>query len=354
MKCGFLVLTSILLVSNLTAAADTCHSIFSFSERSFVSKSYPITELVMDGTKIPQGDSFTSLEHRENFWNIHERFGFVSEAGNTYLLAKTPKIFDHILQHLRDAKYALDGGSVGDKITQGKNRFPDLGEGKGILADVTSLIPSKFAGLNEYYPSRNGPNCWNLALYLSKVNYSLHQTLPQEFKFLIESPLAKKLTSVDPLAPGDVLVFRNGEEEVHTAIFLSPDLVLTKNGTDETRPYRIMELNEMAAQYLNPHPVFEMKLSDRWFVVRLSPLDKYVADNQEKIPAKILAAFKELKSLEETINASMLPDAKTSISKNEVRELVKAFHEKHRSNLEAENDFLATTIQMRLKSLLAF
>lgn len=340
--------------SFLFSAILLSSSAFASGAPSLNVKDYAYSELVMDEAKEPSGDGYTSSEHRENFWNIHARFGFVSDGGHTYLLARNRKMFAGVLQQLKDAKTSIDRDGQDIQIKPSQNNVPDLGDGKGALGDVTSLIPNKFAGLNEYYLSRNGPNCWNLALYFNNISFSLHETLPQEFKFIIESPLAKVLTPLERLQPGDVLVFRNGTEEVHAAVFLSPDLVLTKNGTDEARPYRIMDLNEMSAQYLNVHPAYGMRLSDRWFVVRLSPLDNYVNGNSADITATTMQAYTDLKSLEERINASMLPEAPVLSTKKEVLMWVKVFQQTHKSDLESEKSFLSTAILMRLESLLSF
>lgn len=339
--------------SFLLSAILLSSPVFASSAPSLNVKDYAFSEIVMDETKEPSGDGYTSSEHRENFWNIHARFGFVSDGGHTYLLARNRKMFAGVLQQLKDAKVSIDGEGQDIHIKPYQNNVPDLADGKGALADVTSLIPSKFAGLNEYYISRNGPNCWNLALYFNNISFSLHETLPQEFKFIIDSPLAKQITPVERLQPGDVLVFRNGNEEVHAAVFLSPDLVATKNGTDETRPYRIMDLNEMAAQYLNVHPAYGMRLSDRWFVVRLSSLDNYVNENGGSISTETLQAYVDLKSLEEKINASMLPGAQTLVPKKEVLAWVKAFQVTHQAHLQSEKDFLSSALLLRLQSLLS-
>jgi len=359
-----LILTILIVVSSMASAATRCHSIFADKTKTNEQSGYPFSSLILDSQKIPKGDGYTRKEHRENFWSIHEQYGFITELGKTFLLAKSKQVIEPLMKDLKNAKKEIDSIDVSNKnITIAKNTSDEIGEAKGFLVDVTSLIPNKFLGLNEYHSPSDGPNCWNLAMYLSQVSFSLHETSPKEFKFFIESPLAKKLSETDFIQAGDIIVFRNGSDEVHAAVFLSPRLVISKNGTEETRPYRIMALNEMAAQYHNPHPIFGTRLSDQWFVVRLSPLNKYVNENRARLSTNILAAYESLHVLEGKINFSVLPDSKYPLEKSEISTLVSSFKQKYQVALEkekaqstadSESYFLSSAILMRLESLVLF
>lgn len=312
------------------AEANQCSKIFSGNIEKETA-GFPRSSLVFDSKKIPKGDGYSIAEHRENFWNIHDKFGFFSENGRTFLLAKTRLTAETVTKELAQARTITEGALSGISPTVNPNILSEVGGGRGFISDVTSLIPKTFGTLNEFSPPRNGPNCWNFSLYFNRIAFSLHETSPAEFKFWIESPLARKLNDSESLKPGDIIVFRLGNDEVHTAVFLTPKIVLSKNGTEETRPYRIMELNEMTAQYLNVHPVFGTRLSDRWFVVRLRSLEKYYGDNKSKFGLVVQNAYADLLILEEKLSSMVFQNGNSGASS-----LVKSYENKYQMVLNAE------------------
>ncbi len=263
------------------AEANQCSKIFSANIEKEAA-GFPRSSLAFDSKKLPKGDGYSTAEHRENFWNIHDKFGFFSENGRTFLLAKTKLTAEAVTNELAQAKTIMEG----------------------LLSEVPPTV---------------NPNA-----------FSLHETSPIEFNFWIESPLARKLNDNESLKPGDVIVFRQGNDEVHTAVFLTPRVVLSKNGTEETRPYRIMEINEMAAQYLNVHPVFGIRLSDHWFVVRLSSLDKYYGENKSKFGLVVQSAYADLLILEEKLRSIVFRNEASNASS-----LVKSYQNKHQAVLAA-------------------
>ncbi len=99
----------------------------------------------------------------------------------------------------------------------------------------------------------SGPNCWNSALYMSGVNKGIHHTTGEEFRFLIESPLCKRVESPQL---GDVIALRRVSKsgsilrgalfsEVHAYTYLESDQVLSKNGTDADVAYEKTNLEEV-------------------------------------------------------------------------------------------------------------
>ncbi len=343
------------------AEANQCSKIFSANIEKEAAV-FPRSSLAFDSKKLPKGDGYSTAEHRENFWNIHDKFGFFSENGRTFLLAKTMLTAEAVTNELARAKTIMEGLLSEVPPAVNPNAFSEVGGGRGFISDVTSLIPKTFNALNEFYSPNSGPNCWNFSLYFNRIAFSLHETSPIEFKFWIESPLARKLNDNESLKPGDVIVFRLGDDEVHTAVFLTPRVVLSKNGTEVTRPYRIMEINEMAAQYLNVHPVFGTRLSDHWFVVRLSSLEKYYGENKSKFGLVVQNAYADLLILEEKLRSIVFRNEASNASS-----LVKSYQNKHQTDLVAElakwnsnpaspsyaeNKFFITGLILRIESLL--
>lgn len=239
----------------------------SFASTQLAEQNFPLSSLVIDKDKIPRGDSYTSSEHREKFWSIHEKFGFLTNGDRTLLLARNLETAKNLVNDLMFAKKIWDDQTFSPpKIERNVSR--KVGDKTGYFVDVTLLIPKIFGALNEQYAKIFGSNCWNLALYLNGAASNLQESTPAEFRAWVESDQVRRVDFSESVLPGDVIVFRLQGEEVHAAVILTPGIVLTKNGQEESRPYRIMDFQEMAAQYFNVHPIFGTRNSDEWFVVR--------------------------------------------------------------------------------------
>lgn len=103
----------------------------------------------------------------------------------------------------------------------------------------------------------SGPNCWNSALYLSRLTSGIHHTTDTEFRYIIESPLCQK---VEIPKSGDVIALRrvgsSGRilrgplfSEVHGYTYLNTDRALSKNGTDASVGYDVLANDEVLKYY---------------------------------------------------------------------------------------------------------
>lgn len=73
-----------------------------------------------------------------------------------------------------------------------------------------------------------GPNCWNFALYYSKIIKSLVYTDDNETEYWLKSPLCQQIKNSRDLMPGDIITYHHGFALDHAAIFVTQDLSFQK------------------------------------------------------------------------------------------------------------------------------
>jgi len=132
---------------------------------------------------------------------------------------------------------------------------PSLGQNVKCPMDITDLAPSFVRGHQGMGTAHNGPNCWNTSLFLSGIVPFLRFSSESEMTFWMASPYCHELKKNEPPLPGDVIAMRsydlrfppkNGHSysrgemvEVHGMIYLSPDLVFSKNTSGRDSPYEL-------------------------------------------------------------------------------------------------------------------
>lgn len=191
-----------------------------------------------------------ALDH--NFWSHHKRFAFLLSEDRVVLLAKNVFQADLLIKEL--------GESGGDKQTalsltqQNQMQTNSMIYFSGVDAlqfDVTSLLDAKALLFLRTKIKRRGPNCWNSCLVYSEILDHVRHSPEHEINFWLSSPLAKKLQSFSQLRTGDILVIKKNKRHEHAFIYISKNIVLTKNGLSSTAKYRLMDIKEVADVYFD-------------------------------------------------------------------------------------------------------
>jgi hypothetical protein len=124
--------------------------------------------------------------------------------------------------------------------------------GKGTCTvDITDCLPhhvQKYQGRN---PDIFGPNCWNLALVMAGILPGLRASSPNEWELYLKSDMCRALSSQEQPQVGDLGSLEEREEgsrpvQHHGFIYVSPELVYSKNGQGEKIPYALQPFKVMA------------------------------------------------------------------------------------------------------------
>lgn len=201
----------------------------------------PIEQLFSARSKFEEG--YSEIKHRQSFWKIHKRFGFVRlDYGKIALVAKNETIANQLIEDLY--KY------TGNPIDTVKRIFiEEINE--GVHYDVTNLMNDTVRNLLDVQP-RSGPNCWNLCLVHARSIERFTSVSANEFRHWVNGPYSQEIKKISHLRPGDILSIHDNWGVSHAAIYISDKMVLTKNGGDGSRGYRLMDINEMGSIYFQP------------------------------------------------------------------------------------------------------
>jgi hypothetical protein len=180
------------------------------------------------------------------------------------------------------------------------------------VTDITDCVPEhvkKYQGLNA---ADNGPNCWNLALVMGGLEPMLRESSMEEWEFYLSSPLCRELASGEAPQSGDLgsVEARTKEDKghIHGFMYVSPELVYSKNGTALQAPYSLQSLEAMEKVYrvgLLPGGECESDCGPQNLADYLSEANKKLFPNgipgseicyiQMSLPPVLKAACKELK-----------------------------------------------------------
>lgn len=145
--------------------------------------------------------------------------------------------------------------------------FKRISIGKVLLgmSFLLTLVHS-FAALADYSPARlsrllttqvthHGPNCWNTTLVGVGLLNHIRFSSAEEFRFLMDSPVCKKISAAE-LQPGDVQIYFRpkaelsvDQREVHTNIWLSEKKNFNKMTVFATAPYAVTTHDEVNRLY---------------------------------------------------------------------------------------------------------
>lgn len=149
-------------------------------------------------------------------------------------------------------------------------------------------------------PTLYGPNCWNFACYITGAVKGVSYTSPEEFNFLINSPLAIKVNSIDELKMGDLIAIRSDHKEsprseVHGITYLTPNLWLNKMDVHEDTVFEVADSIFVGKEY--------EKLNGKIMnAFRMKKLDEYLDENLNDISDVVMNFYSEFRLLEIRFN----------------------------------------------------
>ena len=172
--------------------------------------------------------------------------------------------------------------------------------------DISNCLPEH---VNKYFglkPKQNGPNCFNLALVFKGLLPALRYSSSDEMSFYMASPLCRPLQAGEEVQPGDVGAIRrdmlHATQEWHGFIFVSRDVVYSKDGVDKKSPFGLQSIEKMYKTYelekgLKTGCTIQgrtklYKCSSHVSVFRCRSLDEYLR-SQPELPSQLRSALAE-------------------------------------------------------------
>jgi hypothetical protein len=119
--------------------------------------------------------------------------------------------------------------------------------------NIQSLLTPEVKSTLGFCSSEDGPNCWNMALKFSGILPYLRYTTENEIAAWLNSPLCEPVPQASLPLPGDLVVIRENYTddfaESHAAIYITPDLIFTKNGNSRNSVYQFQPLQTLYRTY---------------------------------------------------------------------------------------------------------
>ncbi len=164
-----------------------------------------------------------------------------SSTGKTVLSADSCAALAKQLRALSDWKRA-----AGEIVPAAPAVFSDGGR---CSAEVQDYLPARPRRVNGKKTFRNGPNCWNNVLFTGNMAQAPRFSAAGEMTFWMDSPYCRQLGIRETPRPGDIVAMRTSArkgsragappEEMHGMVFLSPELVFSKNTSSKNDPYHM-------------------------------------------------------------------------------------------------------------------
>lgn len=279
----------VLIFGVQVSAANQCHRIYQSvvesAADSFVDQrlsaadlktANDLTEYFLNlNPKMPAKPFYYDEESLDqNFWSHHKRFAFLLSDEKVVLLTKNIFSADLLMKELSEQggfKQRPLSLSESQSQAQGQNKSQTQSESQALQikkqlnqlryfsqidaeqVDVTNLLGPEVLSFLRTKIHRRGPNCWNSCLVYSKILDHVRYTPDYEINFWLHSPFVKPIKSFSQLRTGDVLVFKQDKKHEHTFIYISKNIVLTKNGLSPVAKYRLMDIREVADLYFDSH-----------------------------------------------------------------------------------------------------
>lgn len=243
------------------------------------------------------GDGFSISEEHEAFWEKHPRFGITLIQDKFVLVTRSIELNRQLQGELKSWLEAS-----GEKATSEPVEFAGFPAEGAIAFDVTGILP-KFAREYHWRDTTRG-NCWGVACLATGLARGVTSMNDAEFTLLLESDLVKRVTSRDQLKPGDLIAIRAAskhrtlESEIHGAVYVSDNLMFSKNGAGEG-PLRLQDSNEVLYTYMVHVPkIMGLRIAPVIEVYRVTPLDSYIEAHKTELAPELLEALAQLKTAE--------------------------------------------------------
>jgi len=164
--------------------------------------------------------------------------------------------------------------------------------------DLSKCLPEEVLSYNNKTSAVSGPNCWNLALVMAKVVPALRYSSDHEMAFFMNSPLCRQLGPSEKKRPGDIGAIRTSKagQELHGFMWISDDLVFSKNGASSKSPYEVQSFKDLTKTY---DEVLDFmckngmvkECTSKIETLRCQSMDSYLENKERNTPKKIQEAF---------------------------------------------------------------
>ncbi len=228
--------------------------------------------------------------------------------------------------------------------------------------DVTACVPESVRELHDTFPAHSGPNCFNLALYTAGLNGGLRFASEEEMTLYMSSPFCHKLGTSEKPQPGDIGAIRthpvNGMYEIHGFVYITEDLVYSKNTIDKGTSYSLQPTEDVYRYYpVGParkckgaYPYFLEDCAHKVDYFRCGSLDDYWKSQPElaSISRPMLDRFAAFeRRLEDFSVDGVTVTAEDRELLVELPSLIETFHSR-RSEIEFENEDYHELIVVRM------
>lgn len=244
--------------------------------------------------------------------------------------------------------------------------------------DISSCVPLHVSLFQDNKSKFRGPNCWNLSLLLSKIVPAMRYSQPKEMSFYMRAPLCRNLLNGEQRKPGDIGVIRRVNDrkllrpasfnEVHGFIYVSDNLVYSKNGMGEFVPFRLQDFEGVLTKYkVSTKPDCrsnELDTDSKCGVAtayyRCDSFKGYL-ENNKTIPKEILQEIKVMENFEmslekQTINDRILSKENRLNLVKSIKELTEFVEDKVDEDITMgmsteDKNFILGSIQMKLDGI---
>ncbi len=136
----------------------------------------------------------------------------LGEQGISIKRAETCSQFDLELESFKDWQQSLGPSDEfsPDSVYELTSEVSENGQVQ-CKAIGKNILPLNLENLFKKAPARNGPNCWNTALYSKNLLRSIRFTSADEFNFWLNSPYCRPLQENEANLPGDIIAIRTYE-----------------------------------------------------------------------------------------------------------------------------------------------
>jgi hypothetical protein len=130
---------------------------------------------------------------------------------------------------------------------------------------ISNSVPSFVRSLQNFKTAFSGPNCWNTNLRLSHLEEFSRFSKAAEMSFWMNSPYCREVSDSEKSFPGDIIAIRAlnpnpvssaalAFEEIHGMIYISEDLVFSKNTSSRMSSYGIQRASLVYQNFRTTDP----------------------------------------------------------------------------------------------------
>jgi hypothetical protein len=173
--------------------------------------------------------------------------------------------------------------------------------------EMKHCLPKEVLQYDGTGPATDGPNCWNLALVMSGAVPALRYSTPEEMAFFMNSALCRKLGPEEKHEPGDVGAIRINGEELHGFMWISDDIVFSKNGSSLRSTYEVQSKDGMLKIY-NDDQTADCKAKKlekcdiRVETMRCQSMASYLKDPHSNLPVGIQKVISQMELSERCVS----------------------------------------------------